>query len=353
MALGGGQKRKGRPRIEKGSRPRRLSPASWNALHSTRPEPRMYFSRLESLPVELLEQVYFHALDNPDGRDLGIFGAYGRSVTVRDKLFWNSLLSLPRASPILGEKLSSIKVKTHLIKLAFFPSHFGVNHRACLSNPLLRSALLRMHWMDYDTWSAARAGRFDVSDMIDFNIPSRLLARPWEKTNLDLLRDLLIYGGKVELGSYADEVAHQGFQSAILRGELETIRFFALENWFGAPSLMEPRPPFDNVAFADANERQREREIPHLTIPVSSEHVKLAVRAGRCDKKVLATLLLALCKYGELTDHGLQKRLYSEVQELVHWAAKTAADSKISAGPLKELIVSEMTHCKGWPAISR
>ena len=313
----------------------------------------MKLSRLESLPVELLEQVYFHVLDNPNGRYLTLTGVLSRSVTVRDKLFWNSLPSLPRASPILGEKLCSIKVKTHLLKLAFFPNHYGVSHRACLSNSLLRSALLRMRWMDYDIWQAARPGRFNVSDMTDFNIPSRLLARPWERRNLDLLRDLLIYGAKIELGSYADEVAHQGFQSAILRGELEIIRFFALENWFGAPSWMEPRPPFDNVAFADANERQREREIPHLTIPVSIEHVKLAVRADRCDKKILATLLLALCKYGEVTDHGLQKRLYSEVQELVHWAAKMAADSETNAGWLNELIISEVTHRRGWPAISR
>ena len=120
---------------------------------------RRQLSRLERLPLELLERIYL--------------------LSVPQNL--PNALSLPRSSPYLGSALSSNYIKHFLFDLAFGrviscddPSVYGVNHEH-LDRGVLQRQLLDLH---YFTWDFICHARRSI-----FNRLCQAKYRSWAKAN--------------------------------------------------------------------------------------------------------------------------------------------------------------------------
>ena len=278
---------------------RRLSPGSWDHLHASsnaNSKASSGVSALELLPLELLESIFFEVLYS------AIPAWYADSPDVED---WNSCLSLPRASPILGRKLASQTTTLRLLKAVYFPECYGIKPDLGWNN--LQSLLLRLKWMNLAKWEEVKKPLLPGGDLywikkplapdhLHCLIPSKLLHGPWENGKLDFLRDLLYYGAKLDDGadSLDREITEQTLRDAIVSKDLDIIRLF----------VRNPRTPYDDgskrsfalmltdIAFLDGEEMECESETKHLPLLLDLEHVKLAVTEGGCESAVVATVLL-------------------------------------------------------------
>ncbi|PVH94078.1 hypothetical protein DM02DRAFT_603082 [Periconia macrospinosa] len=182
---------------------------------------------LQGLPVELLEMIFLHSMN----------------------------ISLPRASPALGRKLSSPTVSMEFVMRSFFHTVDHRTHyrdRKVTSDPAIQSDLLackfftwkffltyveKAHstlikqrgkiWEDagvevpgptYFTnlWPFKFTKVTYLSFAEGFKIPQKLLHGPWNKDKASLLYVLVSLGGEIDWeGSVAGELAKEGIKDAI------------------------------------------------------------------------------------------------------------------------------------------
>ena len=184
---------------------------------------------LQGLPQELLEMVFLYSMN----------------------------LSLPRASPDLGQKLSSQAVTMEIVMRIFFHTveHKVVNtrDRKVTSDPIIQSELLVCRFFTWDFFLAyvkkahgalitsrgkiwEKAG-VDVPGPKDFDglwpyrfmritylafaegfhIPEKVLHGPWSDDKASLLYVLVSLGGEIDWqGTMAGETAKEGLKQAIL-----------------------------------------------------------------------------------------------------------------------------------------
>ena len=317
------------------SKKRRLSPASWEKLNATHTAAApIRLSRLELLPVELLEQIFFESLREPPlkAQDLPSYedddmksywsesldnlysecsqtvddldsdcsesvNVYSFNSRVIDRYDWSNLLSLPRASPVLGRKLCSHGTKLRLVKLVFFPK---LNHLPSnLAKLGFRSTILRLRWMTPAIWKESRPHPFPkpphrTSHSLKCWFPSKLLRAPWDDEKIDFLRDLRGFGAKINLDdSYDGEIADEALSDAILSKNIKVVRLLSFHDVALRP-LRDGGWMQNNPAFQDQDDQQQEFRLAHLSFQARSKHVKLAVMQGGCDPAMVATVLLAV-----------------------------------------------------------
>lgn len=182
---------------------------------------------LEGLPPELLEMIHLHAMN----------------------------VSLPRASPVLGRKLSSPAVIMDFVMRSFFHT---VDHRTNYrdrrveSDPVVQSDILACNFFTWDFFLAyvekahstlirqrgkiwedagvevpgptyfAKLWPFKFTKVTylsfaeGFRIPQKLLHGPWTEDKASLLYVLVSLGGEIDWeGSVAGELAKDGIRDAI------------------------------------------------------------------------------------------------------------------------------------------
>lgn len=185
---------------------------------------------LQGLPQELLEMIFLYSMN----------------------------ISLPRASPVLGHKLSSHAVTMEFVMRSFFHTveHKVVNtrDRKVASDPHIQSQLLACRFFTWDFFLAyvekahaalirlrgkiwEKAGvdvpgpkefeglwpyRFSRITYLafaeGFQIPEKLLHGPWSTDKASLLYVLVSIGGEIDWqGSLAGETAKEGLREAILQ----------------------------------------------------------------------------------------------------------------------------------------
>ena len=185
--------------------------------------------------------------------------------------------SLPRASPLLGRKLSSRAVTMEYTMRTFFHT---VDHktnyrdRKKTSDPILQSQLLACRFFTWDfflkyvdrshdamislrgkAWEKTGVevpgiGHFDglwpfkfttipyLAFADGFQVPEKLLHGPWDESKVNLLYVLVSLNGEIDWqGSMAGETAKQGIKEAIADGNERAVA--ALSTLLGVPKQID------------------------------------------------------------------------------------------------------------------
>lgn len=185
--------------------------------------------------------------------------------------------SLPRASPLLGRKLSSRAVTMEYTMRTFFHT---VDHktnyrdRKKTSDPILQSQLLACRFFTWDfflkyvdrshdamislrgkAWEKTGVevpgvGQFDglwpfkfttipyLAFADGFQVPEKLLHGPWDESKVNLLYVLVSLNGEIDWqGSMAGETAKQGIKEAIADGNERAVA--ALATLLGVPKQID------------------------------------------------------------------------------------------------------------------
>lgn len=185
--------------------------------------------------------------------------------------------SLPRASPLLGRKLSSRAVTMEYAMRTFFHT---VDHktnyrdRKKTSDPILQSQLLACRFFTWDfflkyvdrshdamislrgkAWEKTGVevpgvGQFDglwpfkfttipyLAFADGFQVPEKLLHGPWDESKVNLLYVLISLNGEIDWqGSMAGETAKQGIKEAIADGNERAVA--ALATLLGVPKQID------------------------------------------------------------------------------------------------------------------
>ena len=204
---------------------------------------------LLGLPQELLEIIFLHSMN----------------------------ISLPRASPLLGRKLSSRAVTLEYTMRAFFNT---VDHttnyrdRKKTGDRLLQSDLLSCHFFTWDfflryvdrshdamvtlrgkAWEKTGVEvpgvrqfdglwpfRFTTIPYLafadGFYVPEKLLHGPWDEGKVNLLYVLVSLNGEIDWeGSMAGETAKQGIREAVAEGNERAVA--ALSTLLGVPKQID------------------------------------------------------------------------------------------------------------------
>jgi hypothetical protein len=193
-------------------------------------------------------------------------------------IFLDSMnISLPRASPLLGRKLSSRAVTMEYTMRTFFHT---VDHktnyrdRKKTSDPILQSELLASRFFTWDfflkyvdrshdamvslrgkAWEKTGievpgVRQFDglwpfkfttipyLAFAEGFQVPEKLLHGPWDESKVNLLYVLVSLNGKIDWeGSTAGETAKQGIMEAIADGNERAVA--ALSTLLGVPKQID------------------------------------------------------------------------------------------------------------------
>ncbi|KAI9697393.1 MAG: hypothetical protein M1836_004671 [Candelina mexicana] len=200
---------------------------------------KKHISALEALPAELLQTIFILSLN----------------------------VNLPLASPRLALTLSSDHVRMHLCLAAFT----GVNHAIPFKHliglpditphPSIQSAILRQPWLTLNLLERCKEKRFEVIKKVreerdaqyagtrlektraerrteslisdsahwptfqkNVQMPERLLRGPWSSDKVDLLRDLIERGLRIDwVYSSAGEVARASLLEATISGNVDII----------------------------------------------------------------------------------------------------------------------------------
>ncbi|KAL6705509.1 hypothetical protein ACN47E_006625 [Coniothyrium glycines] len=203
---------------------------------------------LQGLPQELLEIIFLYSMN----------------------------MSLPRASPLLGCKLSSRAVTMEYTMRSFFHT---VDHRTNYrdrkrsSDANLQSSILACRFFTFDfflayvqrahdamvrlqgkVWEATGVQVYGVQEFDGlwpykftkvaylafaegFHVPEKLLHGPWSKDKESLLYVLVSFGGEIDWeGSMAGEVAREGIKGAIRDGSEYAVA--ALSVLLGVPKAI-------------------------------------------------------------------------------------------------------------------
>ncbi|KAF2629629.1 hypothetical protein BU25DRAFT_408896 [Macroventuria anomochaeta] len=204
---------------------------------------------LLGLPQELLEIIFLHSMN----------------------------ISLPRASPLLGRKLSSRAVTLEYTMRAFFHTvDHTTNYRDRKKNGdrVLQSNLLSCRFFTWDfflkyvdrshdamialrgkAWERTGVGvpgirlfdglwpfRFTTVPYLafaeGFHVPEKLLHGPWDEGKVNLLYVLVSLNGEVDWeGSMAGETAKQGIREAVAEGNERAVA--ALSTLLGVPKQID------------------------------------------------------------------------------------------------------------------
>ena len=233
------------------------------------PEPRL--SPLESLPVELLEQIFWHSPN----------------------------IHLPAASVPLCTKLFSIPLRRELFRkvclLSTTPCTGLLHANAVTHLHELQSALLRLKWVTWpfirevvhitfpETIGPSLQGTepFSLqSDTLPLSlddgtyVPSKLLHGPWTHEKLAFLDHLLWSCAKIDTVNSTDgELAEAGFMEAIRAGDVEALQVLRVRE------VLNTAKDFWTI--------DQKGIVPR------TEHLRTAITQRECNEDVVEILLLA------------------------------------------------------------
>ncbi|KAL8702698.1 MAG: hypothetical protein Q9201_004139 [Fulgogasparrea decipioides] len=237
-------------------------------------------SKLECLPTEILESIFLYSQN----------------------------FALPSVSLTLCRALASPHLK-HLTLCSFLT----VSDDESSNLGRIQSQLLRCRWMDLAMLRRAQKDHKLSTLRYGCEVPTKVLHGPWTNDKIEMLRLLKKLRAKLDWEtSNNGEVADQSLKEAIIQGNAPMVDLL-LNRW-------EPYP-----------------NIYTCIVPVTQEHLRLAILQGGCRRNIIDDILHAGRVQRDLPD------LHLGDSDIVDWAIEKKAHGDERGSWLLDLVSAEGT----------